>query len=401
MIITDTRRICAEIDLDAIEFNADAAINKAPSGVKFAAVIKADAYGHGAVPIAHLLRDKADYFAVATLDEGIEIRESGIKNPILVLGYFSPDYYEEAIRHEIMPVIFTEECAAEYSKAAKKLGVTAGFHFAADTGMSRIGFLPTESSADAAARIAKLPNIRAEGIFSHFATADEADKTEALKQRALFDGFIKMLAQRQVDIPIKHMDNSAGIMEFDKYYDMVREGITLYGLYPSGEVNKANFPIKPAMSLISHVTNVKTLPAGVGISYGRDYITSAETVVATVPVGYADGYPRCLSNRGKVLIHGEYCPILGRICMDQFMVDVTAVKDVKVGDKVTLVGKDGNNSISAEDVADNAYSFNYEFVCGISRRVPRVYIRHGKKISARTYLDIENNKESYIQDGEK
>ena len=385
----DTQRLSAVIDLDAIEFNADAAINKIPPGTKFLAVIKADGYGHGAVPIARLLKDKADYFAVATIDEAVELRQSGIKNPILILGYFSPDYYETAITYKIMPVIFTMDCAKRLSETAQRLGMTADFHLAVDTGMSRIGFAPTAASADTIREITRLPAIQAVGLFSHFATADAADKTEALKQRDTFDAFIALLEARGVRIPVKHINNSAGIMEFDKHYDMVREGITLYGFYPSHEIENPNFPLKPAMSLISHVSYVKTLPAGRGVSYGRTYITDRETKVATVPVGYADGYPRCLSNKGKVLIHGEYCPILGRVCRDQFMVDVSALDDVRTGDKVTLVGVDGGNRISVEDVADNAYSFNYEFVCGVSRRVPRVYLRHGEIISEVTYLNIK------------
>lgn len=385
----DTNRIYAAVDLNAIEYNADAAINKLPEQVKFLAVIKADAYGHGAIPIAHLLKNKADYFAVATVDEGIELRKNGINNPILVLGYFSPNCYKAAVKNDIQPVIFSEECAVKYSKAAAALGKNGEIHIAVDTGMSRIGFKPTSEAADTVCRISKLPNIKINGLFSHFATADEADKTEALKQRDIFDSFIKLIEERNVYIPIKHLNNSAGIIEFDKYYDMVREGITLYGLYPSNAVNKGAFPIKPAMSIISHATNVQTLPKGTGISYGRTFITEKETTVATVPVGYADGYPRILSNRGKVLIHGEYCNIVGRICMDQFMVDVSHIANVNVGDKITLVGTDGKNTITAEDVADNAYSFNYEFVCGISRRVPRIYFYNGKEVYRKSYLDIE------------
>ncbi len=384
----DTNRIRAEIDLDAIEYNADAVLQRLPEGVKYMAVIKADGYGHGAVPIARLLRNKADYFAVATIDEGVELRKNGIRNPILVLGSFSSAYFAEAIRQRIQPVIFQESSAFALSREAVKLGMTAEFQLAVDTGMSRIGFAPTEESAEAIRRIVALPNLRLTGLFSHYATADESDKTEALRQREKYNYFLHLLRQKAVEPPLKHLCNSAGIMEFHDYDDMVREGIILYGLYPSKEVNREKFPIKPALSLISHVTNVQLLPAGRGISYGRTYITDRPTTVATIPVGYADGYPRCLSNRGQVLIHGEFCPILGRICMDQFMVDVSHLKNVKVDDRVTLVGADGENHITVEDVADNAYSFNYEFVCGISRRVPRVYFRHGEKLEEVSYLDI-------------
>ena len=385
----DTQRISAVIDLDAIRFNAATAKNKIPKGTKYLAVIKADAYGHGAVQIARALADIADYFAVATVDEGVEVRAGGVKNDIMVLGYFAPEYYETAIRHDIQPGIFTYESAAELSDAAVRLGKTARCHIAVDTGMSRIGFEPNEESARTVKRISELPNLKIEGIFSHFATADETDKTEALRQRERFDGFCALLAAKGVDIPIKHINNSAGIMEFDRHYDMVRQGITLYGLAPSEEIRRDDYPLKPAMSLISHVSFVKTLPAGRGISYGRTYITDRETRVATIPVGYADGYPRSQSNKGRVLINGAYCPILGRVCMDQLMADVTNAPEVKIGDKVTLVGADGGNAISVEEVAgSDPYSFNYEFVCGISRRVPRIYISGGKVVDEYTYLNI-------------
>lgn len=384
----DTQRICAEIDLDAIEYNFDAARKKIPANVKLLAVIKADGYGHGAVPIAKLLKDKADYFAVATVDEGIELRKFGIKTPILVLGYFSPDYFEEAIEYKIQPVIFTEECAVKYSEAAVKKGVSAEYQIAVDTGMSRIGFAANKKSADIILKISKLPNIKITGLFSHFAAADEKDKTYTISQRRKFDSFTEMLKSRNIEIPLLHINNSAGIIESDEHYDMVREGIILYGLYPSEEVSKEKLHIKPAMSLISHISNIQHLPEGTGISYGITFITQKETTVATVPAGYADGYPRSLSNKGRVLIHGQYCKILGRVCMDQFMVDITDIPDVKIGDKVTLVGTDSGKTISVEDVADKANSFNYEFVCGISPRVPRVYYRNGEKIYEMSYLDM-------------
>lgn len=385
----DTQRISAVIDLDAIRFNANTAKNRTPAGTKYLAVIKADAYGHGAVQVARALKDVADYFAVATVDEGVEIRAGGINNEILVLGYFAPEYYETAIRHDIQPNIFTYESAQKLSDAAAKLDRVAACHIAVDTGMSRIGFEPNEESAETVKRISALPNIKLTGIFSHFATADETDKTEALRQRERFDRFNEMLDARGVNIPIRHINNSAGIMEFDRHYDMVRQGITLYGLAPSEEIRRESYPLHPAMSLISHVSFVKTLPAGRGISYGRTYITEKETRVATVPVGYADGYPRSQSNKGRVLIAGKYCPILGRVCMDQFMVDVSALPDVKIGDRVTLVGADGENAISAEEVAgSDPYSFNYEFVCGISRRVPRIYVSGGRVVDEYTYLNI-------------
>ncbi|MBQ6165636.1 MAG: alanine racemase [Clostridia bacterium] len=385
----DTKRISAVIDLDAIRFNAKTAIDRIPKETNYLAVIKADAYGHGAVQIARALADLADCFAVATVDEGVEVRAGGIKNDILVLGYFAPEYYESAIMHDIQPNIFTYESALRLSDTAVRLGRTAACHIAVDTGMSRIGVEPDEASALTVKQIAALPNLKISGVFSHFATADETDKTEALRQRERFDRFNEMLDALGVHIPLRHINNSAGIMEFDRHYDMVRQGITLYGLAPSEEIRRDSYPLRPAMSLISHVSFVKTLPAGRGISYGRTYITGKETRVATVPVGYADGYPRSQSNKGRVIINGTYCPILGRVCMDQFMVDVSDAPDVKIGDRVTLVGTDGECAISVEEVAgSDPYSFNYEFVCGISRRVPRIYVSGGKVVDEYTYLNI-------------
>ena len=385
----DTKRISAVIDLDAIRFNAKTAIDRIPKETNYLAVIKADAYGHGAVQIARALADLADCFAVATVDEGVEVRAGGIKNDILVLGYFAPEYYESAIMHDIQPNIFTYESALRLSDTAVRLGRTAACHIAVDTGMSRIGFEPDEASALTVKQIAALPNLKISGVFSHFATADETDKTEALRQRERFDRFNEMLDALGVHIPLRHINNSAGIMEFDRHYDMVRQGITLYGLAPSEEIRRDSYPLRPAMSLISHVSFVKTLPAGRGISYGRTYITGKETRVATVPVGYADGYPRSQSNKGRVIINGAYCPILGRVCMDQFMVDVSDAPYVKIGDRVTLVGTDGECAISVEEVAgSDPYSFNYEFVCGISRRVPRIYVSGGKVVDEYTYLNI-------------
>jgi alanine racemase len=243
--------------------------------------------------------------------------------------------------------------------------------------MSRIGFQVNEESADICKEITKLENITAEGIFSHFATADESDLTKALNQQKLFEDFIEMLEARGVDIPIKHINNSAGIMNFEKCFDMCRMGIILYGLYPSHEVDESLLNIKPAMKWLTHISHIKTLEAGREISYGGTYKTESERVIATVPVGYADGYPRCLSNIGEVIIGGKYAPIVGRVCMDQFMVDVTHIPEAEIGDEVILVGE----GLSMEDVSEKAYSFNYELPCRISRRVPRTYYKGGKPVA--------------------
>ena len=372
------------IDLTAIGHNIDAVRQKA--GVPVMAVVKADAYGHGAVTVAKYLESRCAFFGVATASEALELRAAGIIKPILILGPADPAAFEALVEKEIRPVIFTMEDARALSAAAEKLGKTAPFHFAVDTGMSRIGFQVTEADADLCARIAALPGITAEGLFSHFATADAADLTRAKAQAARYEQFRKMLAARGLQIPICHMNNSAGVMNFRCHYDMVRSGIVTYGLYPSEEVDPGLLDIRPALSWHSRVTVVKTLPAGREIGYGGTYTTTAPTRIATVAAGYADGYRRSLSNRFYVLIRGEKAPILGRVCMDQLMVDVTAIPDCAVGDTVTFIGTQGENHISAEAFGEAAGSFNYETVCAISRRVPRCYYENGQLTHQVNYL---------------
>lgn len=384
-------RIYAKIDLDAIEHNIDLVKDKIGNETKLLLVIKADAYGHGSVELAKTFGEKADYFAVAEMNEALELRYAGIKKPILILGYTSPNLFKTALENDITLTMFQPEAIEKLSKEAVNAEKTAKIHFAVDTGMSRIGFSITEKSADEAAEATKLPGIFAEGIFSHFATADGVDKRPSMEQRAEYDKFIAMLKDRNVEIPIKHINNSAGILEFDKYYDMAREGIILYGLYPSKEVEEElgeRFKLRPAMELITHISHIKELEANRGISYGFTYVTDHKMRVATIPVGYADGYPRALSNKGEVLIHGKRCKILGRVCMDQMMVDISDVPEAKIEDKVVLVGKDQNEFIPAEELADAAYSFNYEFVCGIARRVPRVYFKNGEYVNTKLHLDL-------------
>ena len=384
-------RIYAKIDLDAIEHNIDLVKDKIGKETKLLLVIKADAYGHGSVELAKTFSEKADYFAVAEMNEAVELRHAGIKKPILILGYTSPNLFKMALENDITLTMFQPEAIEKLSKEAVNAEKTAKIHFAVDTGMSRIGFSITENSADEAAKAAKLPGIFVEGIFSHFATADGVDKRPSMEQREKYDKFIAMLKDRNVEIPIKHINNSAGILEFDKYYDMAREGIILYGLYPSKEVEEElgeRFKLRPAMELITHISHIKELEANRGISYGFTYVTDHKMRVATIPVGYADGYPRALSNKGEVLIHGKRCKILGRVCMDQMMVDISDVPEAKIEDKVVLVGKDQNEFIPAEELADAAYSFNYEFVCGIARRVPRVYFKNGEYVNTKLHLDL-------------
>lgn len=373
-------RTQAKIDLDAIEYNFSQARHKLPENVKLMCVVKAFAYGHGAVQIAKLLDGRCDFFGVACLEEALELKRAGIKNPVLILGYASPSIYDKIVENDIRVSVFSYEAAQALSKEAVKQNKTAAFHFCVDTGMSRIGFQVSEESADICKKITELPNIEAEGLFSHYATADEADLSRAEAQRERFKDFIRMLKNRGVSIPIKHLSNSAGIMNFDECFDMCRMGIVLYGLYPSEEVNKSLLDIRPAMSWLTHVSHIKTLEAGREISYGGTYKTAEARVIATIPVGYADGYPRCLSNIGKVLINGKFAPIVGRICMDQFMVDVTDIENVAVETTVTLVGRDGDAVLTMEEVANTAHSFNYELPCRIAPRVPRTYYQNGELV---------------------
>jgi len=382
----DYYRVYANIDLDAIYENVVNAKKLTKPGTKLMAIIKADAYGHGAVEVARTLDDVADAYGVAILEEGIELRQAGIDKPVLILGYTPMALYPAMIKHDIATAVFTWKMAQEISQTAEALGRTARIHIKLDTGMSRIGFKQDDESLETICRIAKLPNISIDGCFTHFARMDETDKTWALKQFERYQDFVKRLEEAGVTFPVKHVSNSAGIIEMPQVnLDMVRDGIAVYGMYPSEEVDKSKILLRPAMELKAYVSYVKTLEPGVQISYGGTFTTTRETRVATVPVGYADGYPRALSGKGHVLIHGQYAPILGRVCMDQFMVDVTDIPDVTQGDDVTLVGRDRDGYISIEEVANMAYSFNYEFVCDVGKRVPRVYYRHGQKIETKDY----------------
>ena len=372
------------IDLDVISDNFRAIAEKA--GVPVMAIIKADAYGHGAIQVARQLQDSCAFFGVSSMLEALELRGAGIATPILILGHIQPEAFATAIRNGIRPSIFRLEDAKKLSETAVQEGILAPFHLVVDTGMSRIGFQATEEDADICKEICQLPGIVAEGLFSHFATADCEDLTKAKLQAEKFDNFDGMLKARGVEIPIRHLDNSAGIMNFGRHYELVRGGIVTYGMYPSSQVNPDDLQLKPALSWRSRVTHVKTLEAGREISYGGEYVTTKPTVVATVPVGYADGYRRALSGKFYVLIGGEKAPILGRICMDQMMVDVTHIPNVKVGDTVVLIGTDGEKTITMEEIAAAADSFNYEFVCGIGRRVPRYYLQKGEIVQQVNYL---------------
>lgn len=380
-------RVYADIDLDAIYENVKNAKALLKKDTKMMAIVKADGYGHGAVEVARQIDELVDAYGVAILEEGIELRKAGFTKPILILGYTPKPLYPAMIRYDIATAVFTMEMAKEISDTAVAMHKNANIHIKLDTGMSRIGFAITKESKEIIEQIAKLPGIEIKGCFSHFARMDEKDKTKANEQFAKFTKMVNALEKDGVDLGIRHISNSAGIMEAPEVQmDMVRNGICLYGLYPSEEVQKERLPLKPAMELKAYVSYVKTLEPGVEIGYGGTYTTTKKTRVATIPVGYADGYSRCLSGKGSVLIHGKKAPILGRVCMDQFMVDVTEIPDVAFMDEVILIGRDQEEQIQVEDLAELSGRFNYEFVCCLSKRIPRVYLKNGKIISQTDYF---------------
>ncbi len=375
-------RVYAAVDLDAILYNMEQMKENLPPNTKITAVIKTNGYGHGAVPIAEHL-EGLDYvfgYAVAAAEEALALRRAGMKKPILILGYVFPYCYEDLAREEIRPAVFRRDMAEQLSGIACKAGKPLKIHIKVDTGMTRVGIFPDDDGLSFVEEVSKLPGIEIEGIFTHFARADESDKTSAIEQYQKFTGFLKRIEQELgLSIPIKHCANSAAIIELPEMaLDMVRAGITLYGLYPSAEVSRSIVPLQPALSLYSHVVYVKTVPAGTPVSYGGTYVTKRKTRIATIPVGYGDGYPRGLSGKGRVLIKGKSAPVCGRVCMDQFMVDVTDIPGVEEGDLVTLIGKDGGERITMEELGNLSGRFNYELACDLGVRIPRVYLKNGK-----------------------
>lgn len=364
-------RVYARIDLDAIEQNIDRVQRVVGESVAVYAVIKANAYGHGALQVAKALRNRVAGFGVATAEEALSLRDAGIKNSILILGYIFPDSSEALIMEDVALTVFDYDTAETLSRMAGRLNKTVKVHIKLDTGMGRIGFLPGEASVETVKRIAALPHLEVEGLFSHFACADETDKTSAHIQLQKFIAFADALQAAGVSIPMLHISNSAGITEMpDARFNMVRCGIATYGLYPSDEVNRSKLELVPAMSLHAKVTYVKTVPAGTPVSYGSTFVTDRETVIATVPIGYADGYPRSLSGRGYMMIRGQKAPVLGRVCMDQCMVDVTHIPGVCRGDEVIVMGE----GVDTETVARLSDRLHYELICDIGVRVPRVYV---------------------------
>lgn len=385
------QRVWAEVDLDAIWENMVHMKENIAENTKILAVIKTDGYGHGGVPIAKML-EQLDFmfgYAAATYEEAHVLREAGVKKPILILGYTFPYCYEELIREEIRPAVYRRDTVEELAAAAAKVGKKAKVHIKVDTGMGRIGITPDEEGLEFVRFLIEHPELEVEGIFTHFAKSDETDKTSANHQLELFQDFIKKIqTELGITIPVKHCSNSAAILEMPQAnMDMVRAGITTYGLYPSEEVSKDIVPLRAAMSLYSHIVYCKTIHAGQSVSYGGLFTAQKDTRVATIPVGYGDGYPRSLSGRGYVLIHGKKAPILGRVCMDQFMVDISEIPEAMDGDKVTLLGMDGTERITAEELGELSGRFNYEFVCDLGKRIPRVYIQHGEITEVRDYFE--------------
>ncbi len=376
-------RTYAQVSLDAISHNLSELKRKLNPGVLSLAIVKADAYGHGAVGVATHIQDSVDYFGIAELGEAVELREAGVKKPILVLSYTSPYQYETLIKNELTQTIFNYDDAVALSQAAVRLNKIACVHIAVDTGMSRIGFFCNDESVEIVKRINDLPNLYIEGIFSHYACADCEERETTERQKNVFKNFLSKIEARGVPIPIKHLSNSAGLLSVDEQFDMVRMGIVLYGLYPDECVNDGSVNLLPAMKIISHVVHVKEVPAGSGVSYGHTYFTSAPTRIATVCIGYADGYSRKLSNKGRVLINGQYAPVIGRVCMDQLMVDVTGLENINVGDEVVILGTDDDKAISAEDIATLTDTINYEVVCQFQKRVTILHYKDGQQVDMR------------------
>ncbi|MBE5881167.1 MAG: alanine racemase [Lachnospiraceae bacterium] len=382
-------RACAYVDLDALLGNLEQMKQNLSADAKIIAVIKTDGYGHGAVPIAKEL-ESIPYvygYATATAEESFELRRGGMKKPILCLGYTFPESYERLVEEDIRPALFRVDQARQLSEAAGRIGKTAKVHIKVDTGMSRIGITPDETGIRFIKDVMELPHLDVEGIFTHFARADEADKTAVNEQLACYMEFLTHVKEEcPKEIPLKHASNSAGIIEMPQaHMDLVRAGIILYGLWPSDEVTKDKVILNPVLSLKSHIVHVKEIKSGTPVSYGGTYVADGNRRIATIPLGYGDGYPRSLSGKGCVLIHGQKAPIVGRVCMDQFMVDVSNIADVQDGDEVTLIGKDGRQELTMEYLGELSGRFNYELACDLSKRIPRVYIKAGEIIATKDY----------------
>ena len=381
-------RVYAEINLDAIVKNVDNLMALTKENTGALAVVKADGYGHGDVAVAKAVAQKVTGYAVATLDEAVNLRENGVKKPILVLGYVDPYEFDILVSHEITATVFDVETAQLLADAARVQKKQAHCHIKVDTGMRRIGLEPDENGIAIVKQITALKELSADGIFTHFAASDETDKTSAEHQFKLFTDFTGRLEKEGIHFTYRHCANSAAVIDMPQVdLDMVRLGIAMYGMYPSDEVKKEKVELFPALDLKSHVTMVKEIPAGEKVSYGGTFTTTRTTKLATVSVGYGDGYPRALSSKGYVLVRGQKAPIVGRVCMDQMMVDVTDIENVTRADIVTLIGKDGDAEITVEEIAALAGTFNYEFVCDLSKRVPREYYKNGTIVKQIDYFE--------------
>lgn len=381
-MLNQYQRVYAAVDLSAILYNMEQMHSHIAPETMMMGVIKTDGYGHGAIQIGREL-EKLSYvfgYAVATAEEALALRQGGLQKPILILGYTFPYSYEALIAQEIRPAVFREDTLEELSACAERLGKKAKVHIKVDTGMSRVGIRPDEEGLSFVQKACRLPGIEIEGIFTHFARADEKDKTSARTQLSAFCSFVEAAEKlTSIVIPIKHCSNSAGILEMpEANLSLVRAGITLYGLSPSEEVPKEILTLRPALALKSHLVYVKEVEAGTPVSYGGTFVTEKRTRIATIPVGYGDGYPRSLSGKGHVLIRGRRAPILGRVCMDQFMVDVTDIPEAKEGDEVTLIGKDGEKELTMEELGALSGRFNYELACDLGKRIPRIYYKDGR-----------------------
>lgn len=376
MIKEALRPVWAEINLSNIDYNIKQ-IQEKVGDKEIIGVVKADGYGHGAVAVSRvLLENGVKTLAIATLQEAITLREGGITCPIIMLGV-TPEMYADILpRYDIIPVTASRENAAAISRAAEAAGKVIEALVAVDTGMGRIGFLPEDENIEEILKISKLSNLKIKGLFSHFATADEKDKTYAQKQLSHYHDFYDKLKQAGVEIPLRTFANSAAIMEIpDAHCDAVRPGIILYGCYPSQEVDRDTLSIQPAMSIKANIIHLKKVQTGFSVSYGRKFTTKRMSLIATLALGYADGYPRCLSGKGRVIVNGMYAPVVGNICMDQCMIDVTDVPDVKLGDEVVLMGSQGDLTILADEIGEKTGTINYEIVCAFGQRLPKVYVK--------------------------
>ncbi len=380
-------RIYARIDLDAIVKNMEAMRDNLPSDTKIIGVVKTDGYGHGAVPVAKTIDSFVWGYAVATLEEGQNLRRHGIEKPILVLGSTHPRHFKELIEDDIRPAVFEVDKAEMLSELAVSMRKTVRLHIALDTGMGRIGFHPDEESLEKVKNIADLPGVQIEGMFTHFARADETDKTFTNLQYERYNEFNNGLKKLGIHIPICHCANSAAIMELPQMgMDASRAGITMYGLYPSDEVDRS-MKLYPAMAVRSFITYIKEVEPGTPISYGGTFVSDHKMKIATIGAGYGDGYPRNLSGKGQVLICGHRAPILGRVCMDQCMIDVTDIPEAAEDTPVTLLGRDGDDEITMEELAEWSGGFHYEIPCVLGKRVPRVYVKDGRIIGKKDYND--------------